>query len=387
MASTRKRDYYEVLGVSRNATREEIKRAFRAKARQYHPDVNKEEGAQEKFKEINEAYEVLSDPQKRAAFDRFGHAGVDPSIGADPFAGFGGMSDIFDEFFGGAFRTTRQSSRQAPRRGQDLQYRLSLEFAEAVFGTEKEIEFEQTTVCPTCSGRRAAPGTSPERCTTCGGNGEVRNVRQTFLGQMVNITTCPTCGGTGETIPQPCPECRGRGQVRRARTLKVTIPAGVDQGTQIRISGEGEPGANGGPPGNLYIVIAIRNHELFRRRGDDLQIKLQINVAQAALGHTLMVPVLAPEGEGETELVIPAGTQSGDIFTIKGMGVPRLRRDGTVAGRGNLEVMVEVQIPRKLTQKQQKLLQELGETLGEAVVPPAHEKGFFDRVFDWLGGE
>jgi len=387
MASTRKRDYYEVLGVSRNATREEIKRAFRAKARQYHPDVNKEEGAQEKFKEINEAYEVLSDPQKRAAYDRFGHAGVDPTAAADPFAGFGGMADIFDEFFGGAFRTTRQSSRQVPRRGADLQYRLTVDFAEAVFGTEKQIEFEQTTTCPTCSGTRAAPGTSPERCTTCGGTGEVRSIRQTFLGQMVNITTCPTCNGSGQTIPHPCPECRGRGQVRRMRTLKVSIPAGVDQGTQIRISGEGEPGANGGPPGDLYIAISVRDHPLFRRHGDDLRIKLQINIAQAALGHTLMVPILTPEGEGEAELVIPPGTQPGEIFTLKGLGVPRLRRDGTASGRGDLEVLVEVKIPRKLTPKQQKLLQELGETLDEAVVPPAQDKGFFDRVLDWLGGE
>lgn len=221
----------------------------------------------------------------------------------------------------------------------------------------------------------------------CGGVGEVRTVRQTFLGQMVNVTPCPTCGGTGQTIPEPCPECRGRGQIRHTRKLKVSIPAGVDQGTQIRISGEGEPGAYGGPPGNLFVVVSVRNHEVFQRRDDDLLIKLRINVAQAALGHTLMVPTLTPDGEGETELVIPAGTQSGEVFTVKGMGVPRLRRDGSSAGRGNLEVMVEVQVPRKLTPKQEKLLKELGETLGEAIIPPAHDKSFFDRVIDWLGGQ
>lgn len=382
-----KRDYYEILGISRSASPDEVKKAFRSKARQYHPDVNKDADAPEKFKEVNEAYEVLSDPQKRGMYDRFGHAGVSPSGAGDPFSDFTNVADIFDEFFGGAFRTSRRSNRQAPRRGQDLQYRLTLDFAEAVFGTEKDIEFEQTITCPTCSGTRAAPGTSPERCNMCGGVGEVRTVRQTFLGQMVNVTPCPTCGGTGQTIPEPCPECRGRGQIRHTRKLKVSIPAGVDQGTQIRISGEGEPGAYGGPPGNLFVVVSVRNHEVFQRRDDDLLIKLRINVAQAALGHTLMVPTLTPDGEGETELVIPAGTQSGEVFTVKGMGVPRLRRDGSSAGRGNLEVMVEVQVPRKLTPKQEKLLKELGETLGEAIIPPAHDKSFFDRVIDWLGGQ
>lgn len=382
-----KRDYYEILGISRSASSDEVKKAFRSKARQYHPDVNKDADAPEKFKQVNEAYEVLSDPQKRGMYDRFGHAGVSPSAAGDPFSDFTNVADIFDEFFGGAFRTSRRSSRQAPRRGQDLQYRLTVDFAEAVFGTEKEIEFEQTITCPTCNGTRAAPGTSPERCNMCGGAGEVRTVRQTFLGQMVNVTPCPTCAGTGQTIPEPCLECRGRGQVRHTRKLKVSIPAGVNQGTQIRIPGEGEPGAYGGPPGNLFVVISVRNHEVFQRRGDDLLIKLQINVAQAALGHTLMVPTLTPEGDGETELVIPAGTQSGEVFTIKGLGVPRLRRDGSSAGRGNLEVMVEVLVPRKLTPKQEKLLQELGETLGEAIIPPAHDKSFFDRVLGWLGGE
>lgn len=389
MASTSKRDYYEVLGISRDASADEVKRAFRRKARQYHPDANKEPGAPEMFKEANEAYEILSDPQKRAAYDRYGHAGVDPSARSDPFGGYASVSDIFGEFFGGAFRTTRSgsSTRSAPRRGQDIPYHITLDFAEAIFGTEKEIEFEQTVTCPTCKGTRAAPGTSPERCRTCSGTGEVRTVRQTFLGQMVNIATCPTCNGTGQTVPHPCPECRGRGQVRQMRKLKVTIPAGVDEGTQIRISGEGEPGAYGGPPGNLYLVISVRRDEKFLRRGDDLVVKLQINVAQAALGHTLNVPVLTPEGESETELNIPAGTGSGEVFTVKGMGVPRLRRDGTSAGRGNLEVMVEVNIPDKLTSRQRELFEELGETLGEAVIPPAHERNFFDRVFDWLGGD
>lgn len=385
MVSSRKRDYYEVLGVGRSASSEEIKKAFRRRARQYHPDVSEEPQAEERFKEINEAYEVLSDPQKRAAYDRFGHAAVDGVGRADPFGGFTDFSDIFSEFFGGGFRTTR--THRAPRRGQDLQYRLTVEFEEAIFGAEREIEFERTVTCPECNGTRAEPGTSPVRCSTCNGSGEVRNVRPTFLGQMVNITTCPDCQGTGEMVTTPCRHCSGRGQVRDTRRLTVSIPAGVDHGTQIRISGEGEPGTNGGPPGNLYIVISVRPHKYFRRQANDLLIKLQINVAQAALGHTLQIPILTSTGMAEDDLVIPPGTQSGQIFVLKGKGVPRLRRDGTHTGYGDLQVMVEVEIPAHLTPEQADLFEQLAETLGEAVIPPANEKGFFERVLDWLGGE
>lgn len=383
-----KRDYYDVLGIPRGASQDDIKKAFRRKARQFHPDVNKEPEAESRFKEVNEAYEVLGDEQKRAAYDRYGHAAVNGSGFSDPFSNFTGFSDIFDEFFSTGFRTSsRRTSRRAPRRGQDLQYRLTIAFEEAIFGVERDVEFERTAVCGVCGGNGAEPGTSPQRCTTCGGTGEVRTVRQTFLGQMVNITTCPDCNGSGETVTTPCHECKGRGLVRETRHLKVSIPAGVDQNTQIRISGEGEPGANGGPAGNLYIVVSVRPHEYFRRRGDDLYISLQINVAQAALGHTLMVPILTAEGEGETELSIPTGTQSGEVFVVKGKGVPRLRRDGTHIGYGDLHVVVEVKIPRHLSDEQQELFLQLADTLGEAIIPPASQKGFFERVIDWLGGE
>ncbi len=382
---TAKRDYYEVLGVSRDASPDDIKRAFRAKARQYHPDVSKEENAEERFKEVNEAYAVLSDPEKRRAYDRFGHAAVGAGVpGGDPFVDFTTFSDIFDEFFGGPFRTR---SRRAPRRGQDLQYPLRIEFVEAVFGTEKEIEFERTETCDRCSGSGSEPGVQPISCPTCGGAGEVRQVRQTLLGQMVNIVTCPQCQGRGSVITSPCQKCSGRGQVRTLRHLKVSIPAGVDHGTQIRISGEGEPGVNGGPPGNLFIAISVKPHEYFRRRGDDLFIKVQINVAQAALGHTLMVPTLTPGGEVEVPLEIPPGTQAGDVLVLKRKGVPRLRHDGSHTGYGDLQVMVEVTIPRKLTPEQRRLFEELGAVLGDAVIPPASEKGFFERVIGWLGGE
>lgn len=383
-----KRDYYEVLGVPRGASAEDLKRAYRKKARETHPDVNADPNAADRFKEINEAYAVLSDDKKRAAYDRFGHAAVNGNSG-DPFGGFGGfgdMADIFDELFGGGFRTSR-TRQAAPRRGQDLQYRLNVSFEEAIFGCEKEIEFDRTEICPTCNGSRAEPGTTPTRCATCSGSGEVRSVRQTFLGQMVNITTCPDCEGRGEVVSTPCHECKGRGQIRQSRRLTVSIPAGVDQGTQIRISGEGEPGQRSGPPGNLFIVISVKQHPYFRRRGDDLFIKLRINVAQAALGHSLTVPVLTPEGESEEELHIPPGTQSGEVFVMKKRGVPRLRRDGTHSGYGDMQVMVEVEVPTRLTQQQRALFQELAGTLGEAVIPPAQEKGFFEKVLDWLGGE
>lgn len=382
-----KRDYYEILGVGRNASPEELKRAFRGKAREHHPDVSDAPDAAERFKEINEAYAILSDPNKRAAYDRFGHAAFNGAGGAaDPFAGMGfpDLSEIFGDFFGG-MRT--RPSRRAPRRGQDLQYRLSVEFEEAIFGVEREIEFERTETCYTCRGSGAEPGTTPTRCTTCQGSGEVRSVRQTILGQMVDITTCPVCRGRGEVVSSPCHTCNGDGQVRQKRHLTVSIPAGVDHGTQIRISGEGEPGLRGGPPGNLYIVVSVRSHKYFRRRGDDLFITLQLNVSQAALGHTLMVPTLTQLGEVETELTIPPGTQSGEIFVLKGKGVPRLRRDGSHSGYGDLQVMIEVDIPRKLTQEQRLLFEQLAETLDDAVIPPANQRGFFERVLDWLGGE
>ncbi len=384
-----KRDYYEILGVSRDASVEEIKRAFRKRARETHPDVNQAPNAELQFKEVNEAYDVLSDQRKRAAYDRFGHAGVSGNGYSDPFGGMGGfqdIADIFDTFMGGGFRTSR-TRQNAPRRGQDLQYRLTIEFDEAIFGVEKDIEFERTETCTICNGSRAEPGTTPVRCSTCQGTGEVRSVRQTFLGQMVNITPCPDCDGRGEVVSTPCRQCKGKGQLRSLRRLTVSIPAGVDQGTQIRISGEGEPGQRGGPAGNLFIVITVRPHPYFRRRGDDLLIKLRINVAQAALGHTLTVPVLTEQGEAEEELNIPSGTQSGEIFILKKRGVPRLRRDGTHAGSGDMQVMVEVETPKRLTQEQQQLFQQLASTLGDAVIPPAQERGFFERVLDWLGGE
>ncbi|HEX9013259.1 MAG TPA: J domain-containing protein, partial [Anaerolineaceae bacterium] len=283
------RDYYEILGVPRNASTDDLKSAFRRLARQYHPDVNKSTDAEERFKELNEAYAILSDPEKRAAYDRYGHAGVTGMGGAPDFTNID-FSDIFEEFFG--FGGSNRRSRNAARRGQDLGTQVQLTFEEAIFGVEKEVEITRDEVCGTCRGNGAEPGTSPARCTTCGGRGEVRQVRQTFLGSMVQVTACPTCNGTGEVITTPCHTCRGRGLERKTVKKVVPIPAGVDSGTQIRLAGEGQPGTNGGPTGNFYVEVQVRSHKYFRRKHDDILLDLSINVAQATLGAEIEVPTV-----------------------------------------------------------------------------------------------
>ena len=366
------RDYYEVLGVPRGAGTEEIKRAFRKLAMQYHPDRNKSANAEERFKAISEAYEVLSDPERRAAYDRFGVAGVESPF-AKPFEGFGfgGFGDIFDAFFGG---TTAR--RRTPQRGADLRYNLKLSFEEAVFGCEKEIEIVRTELCSRCNGLRAEPGTEPEKCQSCGGSGEVRRVQQSVFGQFVNVATCDRCGGGGRVIPHPCRNCRGSGREKRAKKIEVRIPAGVDSGSQIRISGEGEAGSRGGPRGNLYLVLSVRRHKFFKRDDHDLLYELDINFAQAALGDKVEIPTL----DGRYELSIPAGTQSGEVFGLRGQGVPHLRG----SGRGDLLVRVHVVTPTGLSPEQKELLKELAASMGTAV-DPQDEKGFLDKIKDALG--
>lgn len=369
-------DYYEILGVGRGASDDELKAAFRKLARQYHPDVNKEPHAEEKFKEINEAYGVLSDAEKRARYDRFGKAGVNGGSGGfhDYTADF---SDLFEGLFGGGFGFSGGGrSRRAPRRGRDLQMNVSLTFEEAVFGVEKEIEFMRDDVCSRCKGNGAEPGTTPTDCVTCGGQGEVRQVRQTFLGQMVQSATCPTCNGRGRTIASPCATCRGSGLERKKISRKVSIPGGVDEGTQIRLNGEGEPGANGGPHGSLFLGLDIKPHQFFKRRENDILLNLDINIAQAALGAEVPVPTL----EGEEMLKIPAGTQPGKIFSMKGKGVPHVRYKNQ---RGDQRVIVNVAIPSKLTKEQKELFEKLAESLGTAVNP--QEKGFLDRLGEAFG--
>ena len=379
-----KRDYYEVLGVGRSAGKDEIKKAYRKLARQYHPDVNKDPSAADQFKEINEAYEVLSDEQNRAAYDRFGHAGVNNAGGGfSGFeGGFGSMADIFEEFFGASFGGGGRRRRGGPRRGPDLRYDLKISFEESVFGIEKDIDVTRPEICDTCNGSGAEPGTQPIRCTTCDGSGEVRRVQQSILGQFVNVATCSTCNGTGELIPNLCKTCNGRKQIQKTRTLKVKIPAGVDNDTQIRLTGEGGPGVSGGPPGNLYVVLQVQKHEFFRRKNNDIWIDLHINVAQAALGDEIIVPTI----DGETDFSIPAGTESGKVFRLRNQGVPVLDRSGrgNHMGRGDQMVLVHVAIPNSLTDEQRDLFQKLAKSLGKEVVPQTN-KGFWGNIKESIG--
>jgi molecular chaperone DnaJ len=368
------RDYYEVLGIPRGANQDDIKSSFRQMARKYHPDVNKESDAEERFKEINEAYAVLSDPDKRAAYDRYGHAGLNGMGGMPDFTSVD-FTDIFEEFFGFG-GGSRRRTRNAPRRGADLNISVSLAFEEAVFGVEKEIEYTRDEVCTTCRGSGAEPGTSPTRCSTCEGRGEVRQVRQTFLGSMVQVTTCPSCNGQGEVITTPCPTCRGRGLERKTIKKSVSIPGGVDTGTQIRLGGEGQPGIFGGPNGNLYIEIQVRPHKFFHRKGNDIVVDLNINVAQAALGAEIEVPTL----DGPSRLTIPAGTQPGKIFTLRGKGVPFLRS----SGRGDQMVVINIEVPMRLNAEQRQLFEQLAQTLGSEVRP--QERSFLDKLKEVLGG-
>lgn len=373
-----RRDYYDILGVSRNASQDEIKKAYRRLAMQYHPDRNKDPEAAEHFKEINEAYEVLSDPEKRMAYDRFGHAGVGAQPGGfTDFGDFAGFGDIFEEFFSG-FGMRGAAAQRRPRRGNDLRYELTIGFEEAILGCEKEIEVTRLEVCPTCRGSGAEPGTAPVRCPQCNGTGEVRRVQQSILGSFVNITTCPRCRGTGEIVTTPCHQCRGARQAEVSRRIVVRIPPGVDTGTQIRLTGEGEAGQYGGPPGNLYVVLNVLPHRYFKRRGDDLIVEIAVNVAQAALGDEIEVPTL----EGSEKITIPPGTQPGRIFRLRGRGVPHLHHDG----RGDLLVVTQVSIPQQLTHEQRRLFQELSKTLGREVVPQQQDKGFFDRLKEIFGG-
>lgn len=370
--ATTKQDYYDVLGVPRNASPEEIKKAFRQLAMKYHPDRNKQKDAEARFKAINEAYEVLSDPERRAMYDRFGHAGAEAPYGARGFEGFGfgGFGDIFDAFFGGS--TAR---RQGPRRGADIRKSVTLTFEEAAFGCEKTIEVTGHEPCSRCDGLRSEPGSKPERCGNCGGAGEIRRVQHSVFGQFVNVATCERCGGEGRVITKPCRQCRGSGREKTTRRLQVKIPAGIDEGSQMRLSGEGEPGERGGPRGNLYLVFTVQPDPRFQRDGDDLIYHLEVNIAQAALGTTVEVPTL----DGPEPLRIPAGTQSGELFVLRGRGVPHLR----ASGRGDLLVRVQVVTPKDLTPKQKQLLAELADALGTPV--PPDDKGLLDRIKDALG--
>jgi molecular chaperone DnaJ len=371
-------DYYETLGVPKGAGQDEIKSAFRKLARQYHPDVSQAPDAEERFKEINEAYAVLSDEEKRAAYDRYGHAGLNGFGGAPDFSNLD-IEDILNMFgFGMGFDFGRRSrgSTNRPRRGADLQYNLNLDFEEAVFGIEKEVEFIRDEKCTRCEGSKAEPGTPPMRCSTCGGQGEVRQSRQTLFGSMVQVTTCPTCGGIGEIVETPCTQCNGRGIERQNRRKVVQVPAGVDSGTRIRLGGEGQPGMNGGPNGDLYLNIRVNKHQFFHRRDYDILLNLDINIAQATLGADVEIPTV----DGPAILKIPAGTQPGKVLRMRGKGVPYLRSDR----RGDQLVVINTEIPKRLSSEQRELMEKLAESLGTEVKP--QERSFIDQVRDFFSG-
>jgi molecular chaperone DnaJ len=354
-----KRDYYEVLGIGRDAANEEIRTAFRKLAFKYHPDHNHEDGAEEQFKELNEAYQVLSDPDRRAAYDRFGNRGADGLFGQG-FDGFdfGSLGDIFDVFFGG----TATATRQGPRQGADLHSATTITFEEAAFGCERELNISRIENCSLCYGVGSKPGTEPSRCPNCNGTGQIRRTQQTLFGRFVNTTVCSQCHGEGRIITEPCPECRGSGKRKHQRSILVKVPAGVDNGSQICLSGEGDAGTKGGPSGNLYVTLSVKEHEFFTRDGDHIHYELLVNFAQAALGAEVEVPTI----DGKTNLKIPPGSQTGTVFRVKGKGFPHLNR----SGRGDQLVTLFVATPQSLTKKQRELLHELADSLGSANMPP-----------------
>jgi molecular chaperone DnaJ len=367
-----KRDYYEVLGVQRTASEDDVKKAFRRLARQYHPDVNKEKGAEAQFKEINEAYEVLGDAQRRQAYDRFGHAGVSGAgAGASPFDGFGfgSFSDIFEQFFAGTAGTARRTGTQ---RGADLRYELTISFEEAVRGCQKEIEIPRWESCPTCRGNGAQPGTSTARCSACQGTGEIRRVQQSIFGQFVNVMVCDRCRGEGRVITTPCERCRGQGRVRNVRRVTVNIPAGVDDGINVRVTGEGEVPARGGTPGNLFVALTVKPHDYFKRQGTDIIYEMPVSFAEATLGSEIEVPTL----DGKELLKIPVGTQSGQTFRLKGKGVPIVHS----TNRGDELVIVKLQTPRTLTARQRELLREFAEI--EKQQNDRAQHNLFERGFE-----
>ena len=375
-----KRDYYEILGVARNASEDDIKKAYRKLAMKYHPDRNQGDAAkaaEEKFKEVKEAYEMLSDPHKRAAYDQYGHAGVDPNLRGGPGGGdgFAGFSEAFGDIFGDIFGAPRGARGRQMYRGSDLSYAMEITLEEAARGKEAQIRIPSWEDCDTCRGTGAKPGTSAKTCPTCHGSGVVQ-MRQGFFSVQ---QTCPHCHGSGKIIPEPCPTCHGEGKVKRHKTLEIKIPAGIDDGMRIRSSGNGEPGRNGGPPGDLYIEIRIRKHELFERDGDDLHVQVPISITTAALGGEVEIPTL----DGQKAVIdIPEGTQHGKTFRLRGRGIKGVRSSYP----GDLYAHIAVETPVKLTEHQRRLLRELDESFkkgGHKHSP--NEKGWFEKARDFFG--
>ena len=374
--TTSKRDYYEVLGAARDATPEDLKKAFRKQALKYHTDRNKAPDADDQFKEVNEAYQVLSDPKRKAQYDQFGHAGVNGQAGRgfDGFEGFGGFGDIFDSFFGG-------STRQAPDRGADLEFQINVSFRDAAFGVARELELNRMERCDRCDGNRAEPGTDVIECSTCHGEGKVRRTQRTFFGQFQQVTACPTCNGEGQQVKTACKQCSGRGTERKSRKIEVQVPAGVEHGTRLLIHGEGETGGRGNRNGDLYVHIGVERDRVFARKGNDVLMTAEVNMAMAALGGIINVETL----EGSADVDIKPGTQSGSITRIKGAGIPHM---GVAGRRGDQLVELKVVTPKDLSDEQTQLLQQLAESFGlERVSENSGNGGLFDRFKDAFRGD
>ncbi|HEY3737229.1 MAG TPA: molecular chaperone DnaJ [Jatrophihabitans sp.] len=377
---TAPRDYYALLGVQKDATPEEIKRAYRKLARELHPDINPDSHAQERFKEVTTAYEVLSDPEKRRVVD----LGGDPlsqggGAAGNPFGGgFGGFGDVFEAFFGSGTGGARSGKRSRRRQGSDALLQMTLTLEDAAFGTRRDVTVETAVLCETCHGGGTAPGTTTRTCTVCGGAGEIQTVQRSFLGQVMTTRACTACAGTGEQIPSPCPTCNADGRVRARRTITVEVPAGIEDGMRIRLTGQGEVGPGGGPAGDLYIEVSEQRHDTFVREGSDLHCTVAVPMTAAALGTDLVLSTL----DGEEKLDIRAGTQNGQIITLRGKGIPRLRS----TARGDLHVHLEVRTPTRLDDEQERLLRELAALRREDVAAVTKNNGLFGKIRDAFTG-
>ena len=372
-------DYYDLLGVARDADADTLKRAYRRLARQYHPDINKEPGAEDRFKEIGRAYEVLSDPQTRSRYDQFGEAGLGGGGGMPDMGDMGGFADLFETFFSGfgggpAGPGGGAAHRRGPRQGDDLRFDLTISFSEAVFGQEKEIQIRHLETCSTCSGSGAKSGSGPTSCGTCGGAGQVRRATRTPFGSFTQVAPCPTCEGTGQVIADPCTACGGQGLQQVRKKLRINIPAGVDSGTRLRVASEGNAGQRGGPAGDLYVFLTVQSHPTLRRDGINIHAEVTINYLQAILGDTIEVETV----EGPAQLEIPAGTQPGAVLTLNGKGVPRL---GNPVARGNQLISIKVQLPSKLNGEERELLEQLAGHHSARGHKHPHKSGLFGGLF------
>ncbi len=371
-----RKDLYEALGLQKGASDEEIKKAYRKLAKKYHPDLNPgDKTAEEKMKEVNAAYEILSDPEKKARYDQFGHAGVDPSYGGGggQYSGFEDfdLGSIFDSFFGGGM-SGGQTRRSGPRKGESIRASVTLTFEEAAFGCQKQITVNRVETCPDCGGSGAKAGTSAETCPDCHGTGQIKTTQRTILGMMSTSSPCSRCRGTGKIIKDPCPSCRGAGSLRKQRMITVQIPAGIDHGQTISVRGEGNAGQNGGPAGDIFVTVNVTPHEIFKRRGQDVMVELPVTFVQAALGAELEAPSI----DGKISYNMPEGTQPDTVFRIRGKGIPNLNG----RGRGDQFIKVKIEIPRNLTREQKDILRQFEETAGDAQF--GEKKGFFEKMKD-----